>query len=244
MCEIVYGIHVIESILYKNPDRFLEVYIINNYNTRLKKLVYFLQKYDILIKFVNKKFLYNIVKYYGVHQGIVAKIKKNVFKNDIFSFVSSRSRSLLLVLDGITDSRNLGACFRNAEAAGVDAIIVPKHRSAKLNAIAKKSSSGSSELVPFFRVNNLSRVLNFLKSCNFWIIGTSSNSNHSLYNAKVDSDSLVLILGSEDKGMRFLTSKYCNEIVSVPMFGLISSLNVSVVSGICLFEFIRKRKYK
>ncbi|MCR3754745.1 MAG: 23S rRNA 2'-O-ribose methyltransferase [Candidatus Westeberhardia cardiocondylae] len=243
MSEIIYGIHVIEACLQQDCTRFIQVYVMECCNsTRLKFLVVSLKEKGIPVKFVKNKILDNISNG-GVHQGIIARIQKKFYNMHIISVVLQKPDPIFLILDGITDPRNFGACFRSACAAGVNVIIAPKNRSARLNAVAKKVSSGAAERVPLVRVTNLSRTLLWLKKCNVWMIGTSPDAGCCLYNVRKVHGALGLIVGSENKGMRYLTKKHCDEIVSIPMFGGASSVNVSVAVGICLFEFVRKRKY-
>ncbi|CEN32138.1 23S rRNA (guanosine-2'-O-)-methyltransferase RlmB [Candidatus Westeberhardia cardiocondylae] len=243
MNEIIYGIHSVESVLKVDPFRFLKVYFIENiYNNRLRILMRILKERGVIVQLVTKKQLNNMVNY-GIHQGVVALVKKKIFfEKEIIPVLVKKPVVFFLILDGITDSHNLGSCLRSANAAGVDAVIVPKHRTAKLNSIAKKAASGAAELIPLVRVRNLINTLRMLKKHNIWIIGTSSKIGRSLYKSSVIG-SLALIMGSEDKGIRYLTYKYCDEIINIPMIGTISSLNVSVATGICLFEFIKKNQF-
>jgi 23S rRNA (guanosine2251-2'-O)-methyltransferase len=146
----------------------------------------------------------------------------------------------LLVLDGVTDPHNLGACLRSADAAGVHAVIVPRDRSAQLNATAKKVACGAAENVPLIRVTNLARTLRLLQEMNVWVVGTAGEADHTLYQSKMTGP-MALVMGAEGEGMRRLTREHCDELISIPMAGTVSSLNVSVATGICLFEAVRQR---
>jgi 23S rRNA (guanosine2251-2'-O)-methyltransferase len=150
---------------------------------------------------------------------------------------------LLLVLDGITDPHNLGACLRVADGAGAHAVIAPKDHAVGVNATVAKVSSGASDTVPYFMVTNLARTLNELKDRNIRIIGTSDTATQSLFDIDL-SGPVALVLGAEGAGMRQLTAKTCDELVSLPMCGAVESLNVSVASGVCLYEALRQRRAK
>ncbi|MCB1854974.1 MAG: 23S rRNA (guanosine(2251)-2'-O)-methyltransferase RlmB, partial [Halieaceae bacterium] len=148
--------------------------------------------------------------------------------------------ALLLVLDGVTDPHNLGACLRSADAAGVDAVIVPRDRAADLSPVSRKVACGAAEVVPFVRVTNLARTLQALKERGVWLYGTAGEAQQSLYASDLTLP-LALVMGAEGAGMRRLTREQCDFLVSLPMAGSVSSLNVSVASGICLFEARRQR---
>jgi 23S rRNA (guanosine2251-2'-O)-methyltransferase len=147
---------------------------------------------------------------------------------------------MLLVLDGVTDPHNLGACLRSAEAAGVDAVIVPKDKSADLNATVRKVACGAAETMPFVRVTNLARTLEKLKQQGIWLYGTAGEAAQSVFEVDLKGP-VALVMGAEGKGMRRLTREHCDYLVNLPMAGAVSSLNVSVATGICLFEAVRQR---
>jgi 23S rRNA (guanosine2251-2'-O)-methyltransferase len=159
------------------------------------------------------------------------------------AMVAAAEQPLLLILDGVTDPHNLGACLRSADAAGVTAVIFPKDKSADINDVARKVASGAAETVPWVRVTNLARTIAELKQAGVWIMGTSGDASDTVH----DQDLTIpcaLVLGSEGSGMRRLTREACDFIVSLPMAGSVSSLNVSVAAGICLFEAVRQRRRK
>jgi 23S rRNA (guanosine2251-2'-O)-methyltransferase len=147
---------------------------------------------------------------------------------------------LLLVLDGVTDPHNLGACLRVADGAGVHAVIAPKDHAVGINATVAKVASGAAETVAYFMVTNLARTLNELKERDIWIIGTSDTASKTIYQADLKRP-VALVLGAEGDGLRQLTAKTCDELVSIPMRGAVESLNVSVASGVCLYEALRQR---
>ena len=148
--------------------------------------------------------------------------------------------ALLLVLDGVTDPHNLGACIRTADAAGVLAVIVPKDKSATLNATVRKVACGAAEVMPLVSVTNLARTLEKLRQQGFWVVGTAGEAEQTLYQQDLTGNK-VLVMGAEGKGMRRLTREHCDFLVKLPMAGSVSSLNVSVATGVCLFEAQRQR---
>ncbi|MFI4853263.1 MAG: 23S rRNA (guanosine(2251)-2'-O)-methyltransferase RlmB [Candidatus Makana argininalis] len=244
MFKIIYGIHTINEVYKINPDILICVYLFKkNNSSRLKKLLIKIYKKGIKIKLNNNKFILNKINK-KLHQGIFALIKniKQNNENDLLNILKKRKKNIILVLDGIKDPHNLGACLRSAEAAGVNIVIIPKNRSSPINSTVEKVSSGSIYNLKIIKVINISRTLILLKKNNIYIIGSVINSKNNIFNIKI-SGSLALVVGSEDKGLRKLTKKNCDILVSIPMLGFISSLNVSVATGILLFEIIRKRIY-
>ena len=166
---------------------------------------------------------------------------KELNENDLDAILTVKQNPLLLVLDGVTDPHNLGACLRSAEAAGVDAVIVPKDKSAQLTSIARKVACGAAERVPLIRVTNLSRSLRDLQqNYNIWVVGTAGEAAETIYQTKLTGP-LALVMGAEGEGMRRLTREHCDQLISIPMVGSVSSLNVSVATGVCLFEIVRQR---
>ena len=178
------------------------------------------------------------------HQGVAARVEavaQVTSLDELLEQVEARGESpLLLVLDGITDPHNLGACLRVADGSGAHAVIAPKDHAAGINATVAKVASGASETMPYFMVTNLARTLNELKERNIWSIGTSDDAPKTLYQVDLKGP-VALVLGAEGDGMRQLTRKTCDELVSIPMRGAVESLNVSVASGVCLYEALRQR---
>jgi 23S rRNA (guanosine2251-2'-O)-methyltransferase len=189
----------------------------------------------------------------GRHQGVVAEAldtpvagdtnQSNLWQEqDLLRLVDNKEGPLLLlVLDGVTDPHNLGACLRSADAAGVDAVVVPKDKSADLTPIVRKVACGAAEVVPFVRVTNISRTLQALQERGVWLYGTAGESEKSIYDSDL-SGSIALVMGAEGSGLRRLTREQCDFLVNLPMSGSVSSLNVSVATGICLFEIVRQRR--
>lgn len=175
------------------------------------------------------------------HQGVVARVDAVQLARSLDDLLDSLAEPpLLLVLDGVTDPHNLGACLRVADGAGAHAVIAPKDHAVGINATVAKVASGAAETVPYFMVTNLARTLNELKERSIWIIGTSDSADKTIYQADLKGP-VALVLGAEGEGMRQLTAKTCDERVSIPMRGAVESLNVSVASGICLYEAVRQR---
>ncbi|ERH71103.1 23S rRNA (guanosine(2251)-2'-O)-methyltransferase RlmB [Serratia marcescens] len=242
MSEIIYGIHAVKALLERDPQRFLEVFILKGReDRRLQPLIAELEATGIVIQVANRQWLDDKVEG-AVHQGIIARVRegRQYQENDLPSLLESVETPFLLVLDGVTDPHNLGACLRSADAAGVHAVIVPRDRSAQLNATAKKVACGAAENVPLIRVTNLARTLRLLQEMNVWVVGTAGEADHTLYQSKMTGP-MALVMGAEGEGMRRLTREHCDELISIPMAGTVSSLNVSVATGICLFEAVRQR---
>jgi 23S rRNA (guanosine2251-2'-O)-methyltransferase len=177
------------------------------------------------------------------HQDIAAEFSAtNIYSEKELAELldGSGERALLLVLDGVQDPQNLGACLRTAEAAGVQLVILPRDRSASLTPVARRAACGAAEVMPILYASNLARVLRRLKDAGIWLLGAADQAEQSLYDADL-SGPMALVMGSEGKGMRRLTSELCDYRVRIPMSGSVSSLNVSVATGVCLFEMSRQR---
>ena len=175
------------------------------------------------------------------HQGVAARVETLPQVTSLDDLLDGiEGPPLLLVLDGVTDPHNLGACLRVADGAGAHAVIAPKDHAAGINATVAKVASGAAETVPYFMVTNLARTMNELKERSIWCIGTSDDAPQTLYQADFKGP-VALVLGAEGEGMRQLTRKTCDALVSIPMRGAVESLNVSVASGICLYEAVRQR---
>ncbi|URJ23150.1 23S rRNA (guanosine(2251)-2'-O)-methyltransferase RlmB [Blochmannia endosymbiont of Camponotus sp. C-003] len=247
MSELVYGIHSVKSVLDNYSQRILSVCIMHkSKDLRLKLLIDQIKQCKISIQECSRRQL-DIQARGALHQGIIAKIVTNccMQENDLPNFLMKcKTTPLLVVLDGVTDPHNLGACLRSADAAGAHIVIAPRNRSARLNGTVRKVASGSVDNVPFMQVTNLIRTLRLLQKYNIWIIGTVIKSQHLIFNSKLIRP-LAFVMGSEGDGIRYLTQKNCDELITIPMLGVATSLNVSVATGICLFEALRQRnQYK
>lgn len=176
------------------------------------------------------------------HQGVVARVNPLPLSHSLDDVLDAVSGlPLVLVLDGVTDPHNLGACLRVADGAGAHAVVAPKDHAVGLNATVAKVASGAAETVPYLMVTNLARTLGELKERDIWVVGTSDTAEQSLYDLDLNRP-LALVLGAEGKGMRQLTAKSCDQLVRIPMQGAVESLNVSVAAGVCLYEALRQRK--
>lgn len=175
------------------------------------------------------------------HQGVVARAEDIALAQNLAELLDGVSGpALLLVLDGVTDPHNLGACLRVADAAGAHAVIAPRDRAVGLNATAAKVASGAAETVPYITVTNLARALRELQEAGVWVIGTDDQASDSVYETKLDGP-IAIVMGAEGEGMRRLTRETCDVLMHIPMAGSVESLNVSVASGVCLFEAVRQR---
>ncbi|WP_429110110.1 MULTISPECIES: 23S rRNA (guanosine(2251)-2'-O)-methyltransferase RlmB [Aeromonas] len=245
--ELIYGIHAVSALLERTPERFIEVWALKGRDDdRLQPLLTELESLGIKVQSVNRKTLDDKAEGNN-HQGIMAKVIEapRLAEHDLASLLDGlavqETAPFLLVLDGVTDPHNLGACLRSADAAGVHAVIVPRDKATGLTSIVRKVACGAAEVVPLIQVTNLARTLRELQERGVWIVGTAGEADHDLYQAKLTGP-MALVMGAEGKGMRRLTREHCDELVSIPMAGAVSSLNVSVASGVCLFEAVRQRR--
>jgi 23S rRNA (guanosine2251-2'-O)-methyltransferase len=242
--DIAFGIHAVDSLLRRSPQRILSLFIqIDRNDKRIQALLALAKNQGVSITRVPKADL--DTKVAERHQGVVAVIETassevKLSERDLVSFLSGVERPLVLVLDGVTDPHNLGACLRSADAAGVHAVVVPKDNSAELNATARKVASGAAEAIPLVRVTNLARTLKALKDAGLWVVGTTGEAETVLYDQDLTLP-VVIVMGAEGPGMRRLTTDACDFLVKLPMAGDVSSLNVSVATGVCLFEAVRQR---
>ncbi|MEJ2043419.1 MAG: 23S rRNA (guanosine(2251)-2'-O)-methyltransferase RlmB [Reinekea sp.] len=245
----IYGLHSAQSAIENHPERIKDVYILkgrqdNRMNAfldqvRAQSLKFHLASREEFERLLQKQELKDIR-----HQGVLVQTTAApvLRENDLEAMLDQLPEpAFLLVLDGVTDPHNIGACLRTCDAAGVHGLIVPKDKSATLTATAVKIASGASETVPFFAVTNLARTLEALKERGIWVYGTAGEASSSIYKHKF-SGPMALVMGAEGKGMRRLTRDICDELIHIPMAGDVSSLNVSVAAGVCLFEVVRQRQ--
>jgi 23S rRNA (guanosine2251-2'-O)-methyltransferase len=239
--KMIFGFHAVTARLRHEASSVEEIYIdATRHDRRMQELLRAAQAVNVRIIQADDQRLSNIV---GTrrHQGVVAKAGELSLARNLHELLDAiDGPPLLLVLDGITDPHNLGACLRVADGAGAHAVIAPKDRAVGLNATAAKVASGAAETVPYITVTNLARTLRELKEREILLIGTDDDAEKGLYGADF-SGPAALIMGSEGEGMRRLTRETCDVLVSVPMFGSVESLNVSVASGVCLYEARRQR---
>ncbi len=179
-----------------------------------------------------------------VHQGVLARLRATQVRGakELEAFLAAMPpKPLLLVLDGVQDPHNLGACLRTAEAAGAHAVLAPRDRTAPLSAAARRAAAGAAETLPFFLVTNLARALRDLKEAGLWLVGTAADAPGVLYESDLRGP-LALVMGGEEQGLRRLTREHCDALVRIPMVGSVAALNVSVAAGVCLFEALRQRR--
>lgn len=240
--EFIYGIHSIAAVLENEPERILELMVAKGRNDdRMNALVSAARKHNISVQFVLRKTLDD--KSNGEqNQGVLARAKPARVLNeaDLDQILADQNKPFLLVLDGVTDPHNLGACLRNADAAGVHAVIVPKDNSAAITPVVRKVAVGAAETVPLIQVTNLARTLKHIQQEGVWVVGTAGEAEQMIYDCEMHGP-VAIVMGAEGKGMRRLTRETCDELVKLPMAGAVSSLNVSVAGGICLFEVVRQR---
>lgn len=244
MTEQIYGIHAVSVCIERTPERIIEVYLLKGReeDKRLNQVLKTLRHLGISVQFCNRTTLDNKANGEN-HQGLIAKVQEQKAFNeaDLDTILNQQTKPLLLVLDGVTDPHNLGACLRTADAAGVHAVIMPKDNAASLNPVARKVACGAAETIPVIRVTNLARTLRDMQQRhNIWVVGTAGEATKTLYETQL-TGGLALVMGAEGDGLRRLTRETCDELVSIPMAGLVSSLNVSVATGVCLFEIVRQR---
>ncbi|WP_240473972.1 23S rRNA (guanosine(2251)-2'-O)-methyltransferase RlmB [Salinivibrio socompensis] len=241
--EVIYGIHAVQAVLATDPSRFIEVMVLKGrQDERLVPVLNEIAMLGVSIQQVGRKALDDKTQS-ASHQGIVARVKpgRQYNENDLDAILTNTENPLLLVLDGVTDPHNLGACLRTADAAGVSAVIVPKDKSAQLNATARKVACGAAEVVPLVRVTNLARAMRTLKEQVYGSLAPRVKRT-MMCMTRNWWDQLALVMGAEGEGMRRLTRETCDELIRVPMAGSVSSLNVSVATGVCLYEAVRQRR--
>lgn len=240
--EQVYGIHAVSALLAHHPKRVKQLWLARGrQDASVDALREQARSARIEVRDIERSELDDKVD--GVHQGVLAMVSPSqIWGEAMLDELLDRATEppLLLVLDGVTDPHNLGACLRTADAAGVHAVIIPKDKSATLNATVRKVACGAAEVVPLVAVTNLARTLQKLQQKGVWIAGTAGEAEASIYQQDL-SGPLALVMGAEGKGMRRLTREHCDYLVKLPMLGSVSSLNVSVATGVCLFEIRRQR---
>ena len=239
--QIIFGFHSVESVIKNDPVNILQLLVEKNRSDkRMMQLVNYAESQGISVEYLKKTDLEKQADSRKT-QGIAIRYKATAQQpSKSLEDILQKEDAFLLVLDGVTDPHNLGACLRSADAAGVDAVIVPKDRAAGITPTARKVACGAAETVPFFQVTNLARTLKQLKDNDVWIAGTAGEAENNIYDVEF-SGKLALVMGAEEKGMRRLTRENCDQLIKLPMAGQVESLNVSVATGVCLFEIVRQR---
>ncbi len=240
--NLVYGLHAVGAVIDRAPERVLELWMAEpRQDARARSLRERALAAGLRVQTVAHD---SLAKLAGdvAHQGAVAAIRplKPWDEHDLAAAMRAVADPLLLVLDGVTDPHNLGACLRTADAAGVQAVVIPKDRAAPVDGVARKVAAGAAEFIPVASVTNLARTLAMLKERGVWVVGTDAEAPETLYAADLKRP-LALVLGAEGGGMRRLTREHCDFLVRIPMAGQIASLNVSVAAGVALFEARRQR---
>ena len=244
--ELLFGIHSIDAALTHDPTNILELYFeANSENPRVRELSDRARELGLKPHARDKAALDRMTG--GArHQGAVARYRAPPprSESDLAALVETAGAdALLLVLDGITDPHNLGACLRSAEAAGVTAVIVPKDKAAGITPTVRKASAGAADRIAFFAVTNLARTLKALKQAGVWLVGLAGDVEQDFYALDLKG-ATAIVMGSEGEGMRRLTRESCDYLAHIPMRGSVESLNVSVVTGVALFEALRQRGAK
>jgi 23S rRNA (guanosine2251-2'-O)-methyltransferase len=244
--EIVFGLHSVQALLKSAPQRVKEIFMVQGRNDqRLTKIVNSAQSNEIPYKIVNRNKLDELVSDEN-HQGVVALCSPGETYDEAYLFsmlAQLKEPAFLLILDGVTDPHNLGACMRTAEAAGIHAVIAPKDKSVGLTSIARKVACGAAEVLPFIPVTNLARTLQKLQAEGIWLFGAAGEADLSVYETKL-TGAIGILMGAEGDGLRRLTAETCDQLMNIPMAGTVSSLNVSVATGVVLFEAVRQRQQK
>lgn len=237
MKNYLYGINSILSRLNKESPDILQLFLLRSrQDKRLQQCLSLAKQKKISVMFVDRNKLDDMV-HHSNHQGVVAEVAtaKSLNENDLEDILDKLHEApFLLILDGVQDPHNLGACLRTANAAGVHAVIAPKDNSASITPTVSKVASGAAETTPFIQVTNLVRTIERLKERGIWIIGSAGEATESLLNTKL-TPPIAIVMGAEGKGMRRLTKEHCDQLLMIPMKGDVESLNVSVATGIFLF---------
>jgi len=241
---VAYGMHAVRVLLERSPQRVRRILLAQGKEAgRHAEIRALAQQASVEVSNADEALLAKLCDG-GRHQGVVAEVvpRPGDPETQLEEALEAAGESpLLLVLDGVQDPHNLGACLRSADAAGVCAVIAPRDRAAGLTPVARKVAAGAAELVPFIPVVNLARTLRELKDRNVWMVGTDDGAAKTVYESRLTGP-IGIVMGSEGDGMRRLTRETCDELVSIPMAGAVESLNVSVATGIVLFEAVRQRR--
>ena len=245
--RLIGGIHSVRNVLRHGAESITGVWVDSSrHDKRIKEILSELRRLRIPSQQITKQQLSELAPAIN-HQGVLIRTKAPAATSeaDLPGILQQvKGPLLLLVLDGVQDPHNLGACLRTADAAGVHAVIAPKDRSVGLTPVACKVASGAAERLPFVQVTNLARTLKMLADqFGVWIIGAAGEARQSLYEVDLKTPT-ALVMGGEEKGMRRLTREHCDQLVSLPMSGTVESLNVSVATGVALFEVVRQRLEK
>ena len=240
---VAYGLHTVRMLLERHPERVRRVLLLGGRDAgRVAELRAAATRAGVQVATADAAQLDRLAEGER-HQGVVAELNPRAGDPETQleqALEAAGAKPLLLVLDGVTDPHNLGACLRSADAAGVHAVVAPRDRAAGLTPVARKVAAGAAETLPFVQVVNLARTLRELKERGLWLVGTAGESTRSIYDVDLTGP-IAIVMGSEGEGMRRLTRECCDELVRIPMAGAVESLNVSVATGVVLFEAARQR---
>jgi rRNA methylase, putative, group 3 len=243
--EIIYGLHAVRHALQHSPHSVLEMWVQDGRQSA-KDIGEILKAAagSVSLQVVSRQTLDRLTRY-GRHQGIAVRVRGGKFSTqdlDTFLTTVTDALPLYLVLDGIQDPHNLGACLRTADAAGVHAVIIPRDRASGVTPTVRKVASGAAEHIAIIAVINIARTLREMQDAGIWVIGTAADAEQSIYQIDLQRP-LALVMGAEGKGLRENTRKHCDMLAHIPMVGAAESLNVSVATGICLFEAVRQQRH-
>lgn len=240
---LTFGLHAVEALLTNHPDRVIQITVLQDrQDKKIQALTELAKKNQIRVEFANRQILDRLTENAN-HQGAIAYTQstKKYSEHDLEELLENlQIPPFLLILDGVQDPHNLGAILRTADAAGVHAVIAPKDKAVGITPVVSKVASGAAEIIPFIQVTNLARTLEDLKERNIWIYGAAGEAENNLYQTKLNG-AIAIVMGAEGTGLRRLTRELCDVLIKIPMHGSVSSLNVSVATGVILFEVVRQR---
>jgi 23S rRNA (guanosine2251-2'-O)-methyltransferase len=241
--SLVFGLHAVRTLLQRHADKIGQLLIVRGReDARMSEVLKLAREHQVKVEFRPAQEMDHLASGER-HQGVIARLLKveNLGEGALDEILDRAGDSpFVLVLDGVTDPHNLGACLRTADAAGVNAVIVPRDRATGLTPVVRKVAAGAAETVPLIQVTNLARTMRLLKERGFWIVGTDDEADMPLHQAKLTGP-LAVVMGAEGSGMRRLTKENCDALLSIPMQGVVESLNVSVATGVMLYEAVRQR---
>lgn len=241
MTHYCYGVHAVKALLEKHPERVKVLFVVKSKDKTVQDILTVAKQHGLSVQFSEKTTLDQKAQHHN-HQGVLADClpAKTYAEADLDELLDCDPQSIFLILDGIQDPHNLGACLRSADAAGVRAVIIPRDRAVGLTDAVYKVASGAAETVPVVQVTNLARTLKEMQAAGVWLYGCDDQATEGLYQTDLKGK-IGLVLGREDEGLHSLTKKTCDHLINIPMQGCVSSLNVSVATGIVLFEAVRQR---
>ena len=243
--DLIYGIHAVQTAIAQSPQSIAEIWLDGSRHDQRMAEIQRLAKSNALVQHEAQREQLDQLLPGVKHQGVIARCKMpaTLTENDLFPIIDNASKPvLLLILDGVQDPHNLGACLRSADGAGADALIIPKDKSVGITPTVAKVASGALHNVPLVQVTNLARTMEQLKKAGVWLVGMDDKGEQNLYQVDLTAP-VAIILGAEGAGMRRLSKEKCDYLVKLPMVGVVESLNVSVASGICLYEALRQRSF-